>query len=77
VIHDQEKAYLLLSGYESDKKHGGAGIGCVWELIKKCQNSQIPIFDFEGSMLTEVEQYFRGFGGELVPYFMIEKKLMG
>ena len=77
VIFDKGKAYLLLSGYDHTKKHGGAGIGCVWELMQACQHLQIPIFDFEGSMLTEVEQYFRGFGGELVPYFMIEKKRIG
>ena len=31
------------------------------------------IFDFEGSMIPEVERFFRGFGGELTPYFSLEK----
>ena len=31
------------------------------------------VFDFEGSMIPEVERFFRGFGGELTPYFSLEK----
>lgn len=30
------------------------------------------VFDFEGSMIPEVERFFRGFGGELTPYFSLE-----
>ena len=73
VIYNQQKAYLLFSGYDEEKKHGGAGIGCVLELIESCKKIQIPIFDFEGSMLEEVEQYFRGFGGQIIPYLNVSK----
>jgi len=76
VVYNNKKAYLLLSGYVQENKHGGAGIGCVHHLIAECQTRDIPIFDFEGSMLTEVEQYFRGFGGEIKPYFSISKKVL-
>jgi len=31
------------------------------------------VFDFEGSMIPEVERFFRGFGGELTAYFSLEK----
>jgi hypothetical protein len=30
-------------------------------------------FDFEGSMLPEVEKYFRGFGANLIPYYRVSK----
>ena len=29
-------------------------------------------FDFEGSMIPEIEVFFRSFGGDLLPYFSIE-----
>jgi hypothetical protein len=29
----------------------------------------IKYFDFEGSMLPQIEIFFRGFGGQLVPYY--------
>lgn len=73
VIFNRKKAYLLLSGYHADNKHGGAGIGCIIHLIESCQKRQIPLFDFEGSMIPEVEVYFRGFGGRLVPYFSVSQ----
>jgi hypothetical protein len=31
------------------------------------------IFDFEGSMHEQIEKFYRGFGGELVPYYSIYK----
>jgi len=76
AIFNAKKAYLLLSGYIEENKHGGAGIGCVIQLIESCQKRLIPVFDFEGSMLPEVEVYFRGFGGEIKPYLSINKKIL-
>jgi hypothetical protein len=76
VIFNLKRAYLLFSGYNEEKKHGGAGIGCVLTLIESCKKTQIPIFDFEGSMLEEVEQYFRGFGGEIKPYLSIKNNIL-
>ena len=43
-------------------------------LIDKCikENIQTKIFDFEGSELPNVEEFFRGFRPELRPYHLIE-----
>jgi lipid II:glycine glycyltransferase (peptidoglycan interpeptide bridge formation enzyme) len=72
-IYDKFKAYYLLGGYHAELKHQGAGALAVWEAIKHAKSLQLPVFDFEGSMLPEVEKYFRAFGGDLVPYYSINK----
>jgi hypothetical protein len=33
-------------------------------------------FDFEGSMIKSIERFYRGFGGELTPYYQIWKNNM-
>lgn len=72
-IYDQDKAYYLLGGYDSKNKHQGAGALAVDAAIKHSKQLKIKTFDFEGSMLPEVEKYFRGFGGDLIPYYSINK----
>jgi lipid II:glycine glycyltransferase (peptidoglycan interpeptide bridge formation enzyme) len=72
-IYDQHTCYYLLSGYDNQYKHNGAGVLAVFECIKHAQSLGISTFDFEGSMLPEVEVYFREFGGYLKPYHTINK----
>ncbi len=72
-VYDKQKVYYLLGGYDSKNKHQGAGALAVDAAIKHSKELGITTFDFEGSMLPEVEKYFRGFGGDLVPYYSINK----
>jgi len=72
-VYDKQKVYYLLGGYDNKYKHQGAGAMAVDAAIKHSKEIGIKIFDFEGSMLPEVEKYFRGFGGDLVPYYSINK----
>jgi len=72
-IHDKDSANYILSGYDPESKHGGAGIICVWNCILHAKQMNLKIFDFEGSMLPEVERYFRGFGPVQVPYYTVNK----
>jgi hypothetical protein len=73
IIHDKSTAYYLLGGYDPAVKHLGAGILCIWQSILHSREAGLDTFDFEGSMLPEVEHFFRGFGGDLVPYFTVNK----
>ena len=41
--------------------------------LKKPKENKSKVFDFEGSMIPQIEKYFRGFGGELTPYFVLQK----
>ena len=72
-IHDKKKTYYLLGGYDSRNRHGGAGAACIWESIKLSREMGIEEFDFEGSMIKPVESFFRGFGGNITPYFTVNK----
>lgn len=73
VVYDSQRAYYLLGGYDHKQAHHGAGALAIYTAIRHAFALQIPVFDFEGSMLPEVERYFRDFGGELVPYFTVNR----
>jgi hypothetical protein len=72
-LFDKNMAYYLLGGYDNNSKHQGAGIACVYNSILNAKRKDLKIFDFEGSMIKEVERYFRSFGPDLVPYYTINK----
>ena len=73
IIYDQHMAYYLLGGYDPSNKHQGAGALAVQNAINHTLGLGIPVFDFEGSMLPEVEKYFRAFGGEMKTMYTINK----
>lgn len=75
-IYNKQACYYLLGGYDASNKHHGAGSICMHNSILEAKNKNIPIFDFEGSMIPEVEKYFREFGGELKPYYIINKAFL-
>ncbi|MDD5326972.1 MAG: GNAT family N-acetyltransferase [Phycisphaerae bacterium] len=72
-VCDKKTAYYLLGGYDYERKHHGAGALAVWEAIKYAQQLGLSYFDFEGSMVPQIERYFRGFGGKLTPCYSINK----
>lgn len=72
-VYDGRAAYYLLGGYDPSHKHAGAGILCLQQCIDHAKESGLQLFDFEGSMLPEVEKFFRGFGAALVPYYVANK----
>jgi lipid II:glycine glycyltransferase (peptidoglycan interpeptide bridge formation enzyme) len=73
TIYDKSTAYYLLGGYDPAAKREGGGNLCMWQSILHSRELGLETFDFEGSMLPEVERYFRGFGADLVPYFTVNK----
>ena len=72
-VHDAATAYYLIGGYDMARKHHGAVALSMWEAITHAHHLGLKTFDFEGSMLPNVESYFRGFGGDLVPYYQVIK----
>lgn len=67
------RAIYLFGGFDAENKHHGAHVSCMWQSILKAKALGLLYFDFEGSMNVNIERYFREFGGELTPYFCIEK----
>lgn len=72
-VIDKDKIYYLFGGYDHQSGHRGAGAMCLYQSILFANESGKSIFDFEGSMLPEVERYFRDFGADLTPYYSVNK----
>lgn len=70
---DSRKATYLFGGYSTHNKHEGAGALAMWSSIETTKERKVEVFDFEGSMIPQIEKYVRGFGGELVPFFRVTK----
>ncbi len=74
ILWDKHSAYYLLSGTDPQFRNSGASSLVLWEAIKFAA-TVTQKFDFEGSMLEPIERFFRDFGGEQKPYFVISKDL--
>jgi hypothetical protein len=72
-IHDNDTAYYILGGYDDERRHHGAGALACWAAIENAHKLGLKQFDFEGSMVRDIERYFRGFGGKLTPYYRVSK----
>ncbi len=69
---DHNCAYYLAGGTLKNTKLGGAGALVLWEAVKKAKELNLRMFDFCGSSQPQIEKFFRGFGGELTPYFRVK-----
>ncbi len=73
VCQSLDTHYYLFSGFERVDAHNGAGPALIWFAIQSAKRAGMRLFDFEGSMLPDVERYFRKFGGTLIPYYSVSK----
>jgi Acetyltransferase (GNAT) domain len=71
-LFDKTTAYYLAGGIHQTNSHHGAHVSCMWQSIIYAKSLGIATFDFEGSMIKNIEKYFREFGGILTPYFEIK-----
>jgi hypothetical protein len=71
VGYDTHRAYYLAGGHNHAAGDSLAGTWALWNGIIETGKRSVPSFDFLGSSVPSIEQYFRGFGGTLTPYFRI------
>lgn len=72
LVYDKNSAYYLLGGADPKFRSSGAMYLNVFEAIKysaKFTNK----FDFEGSVVPQIESMFRSFGASQKQYFRISK----
>ena len=69
-VWDQRKMYYLASGSHRDNRETHALSLVLWEGIKLSVEKGLA-FDFEGTMLENVEPHFRSFGAVQTPYFTV------
>ena len=71
VVWDKNVAYYLGGGATDHARENGATFGLLWKSILHSKNKNIQVFDFEGSMLKNIELIFRNFGATQQPYHRI------
>ena len=72
IVYDENTAYYIMGGRNPNYTNSGANTLALWEAIKKI-SEVVGTFDFEGSMIENIEHYFRSFGSIQKPYFNIYK----
>ena len=69
----ENKMYYLIGAQDPKSQSSGAMTYLMWESILKGKEQGIHSFDFEGSMIPGIEQFFRKFGSMPVPYLQLYK----
>ncbi len=72
-IWDEERAYYLVGSKNPEAKDNRAMTALIWRAISESKKMGKTWFDFEGSMDTGVEKFFRNFGGNRELYLTIHK----
>jgi hypothetical protein len=71
-LWDHRTTYYLLAGRDETLPNLGAPSLLIWDGIRAA-GGRGHVFDFEGSMIEPVEEFFRAFGGRPVPYLRVAK----
>jgi Acetyltransferase (GNAT) domain len=71
LVFDQKCMYYLASGRLAHA-HAGAVAALLWQAIQEACG-RFAFFDFEGSYLPAVEKFFRQFGGEMWPAWVVRR----
>jgi len=72
IVWDDNSAYYLMGGSDPEMRNSGATSLCLWYAIRHAA-TVTQRFDFEGSMMESVERFFRAFGAQQMPYFLLSK----
>ena len=72
VVYDEKCMYNLMQGGDPELRSSGANPLAMWRSIQLAHELGVP-YDFEGSMLANVEGFFRSFGAAQKPYFEVSR----
>ncbi|MGI9459475.1 MAG: hypothetical protein ACR2NF_05705 [Pirellulales bacterium] len=70
IVWDKKQTYYLISSIDPEHQNSGAATFLLKHAITLASNVS-ESFDFEGSMIENVENSFRQFGTQQTPYFKI------
>jgi hypothetical protein len=72
VVWDHKRCHYLFSGNNGDGLHSGAVALATWKAIEYSKNELgLKEFDFQGSMIPEIERFIRGFGGRQIVQYIV------
>ena len=72
LVWDHQTCYYLMGAANPEYSNSGAMSLLLWEGIKIAAEKGLQ-FNFEGSMIPEIERFFCAFGGTLTPYHQISR----
>lgn len=73
LVWDEQSAYYLIGGTDPAYKSSQASVLLIRESIRFAGQMGLK-YDFEGSVIRQIEKAFRPFGGVQKPYFRIYKE---
>jgi hypothetical protein len=73
TLVDKHTMFYIMGAAQREDGVRGALSYALCEAIADAQRAGLATFDFEGSMIPGVENFFRGFGGDLKPYIHATK----
>ena len=71
-VWDRYTMYYIAGGYDDSDKKGDAMSLLLWKGILLAKEKNLT-FDFEGSMVPGIAEFFRSFGSEVSRYYQVEK----
>jgi hypothetical protein len=72
TVHDTRTTYQIVSALDPEKKEIPGSYLLLWTALREALEAKRD-FDFEGSALRGVEQYYRKWGPTAVPVWRLEK----
>lgn len=72
VVWDSISMYSIIGGGDPLLRNSGAKQMIFFEAIKLAKEKEIK-FDFEGSMIENIEHFYRAFGAKQMQYFSVSK----
>jgi hypothetical protein len=72
-VYDKNVCYYLIPGSDPKYRSSGANSLLIWEGIKFASTVS-KSFDFEGSNIEGIENFFRQFGGTPIVYYQIRRQ---
>lgn len=74
LVWDHRSSYYLIAGDHPDYRDSGAGFSLAWEVIRYSKEKLgLNEFNFDGSMIKEIERVRRRFGAKQQAYHKIYK----
>lgn len=74
-VYDEQTCYYLLGASDNQFRSSGAQSLILWEGIQFAATHS-KVFDFEGSMVEGIENFFRQFGGICTPYYVVSRRTL-
>ncbi|HYC89758.1 MAG TPA: GNAT family N-acetyltransferase [Thermoanaerobaculia bacterium] len=73
IVADHRSAYYLLGGYDEAAAHRGGSTAAIRAGMEWARRAcGVRRFDLEGSHLPRIERFFRAFGGQWLPFYIVE-----